>query len=291
MIIEAVKPQKAKTYGKDKIKDLSGEFAYSIKYDGHQIFIVKVGDKVSFFTSNWKQFDIAHVRKPLEVIKGDFMLVGEYMYGLEGKLGSRAHSTKLTTYRTNFRKGLYNEVADEHKTNIRVFDCIPLTNVGHLRVNTPFYQRIAYLQSLDLPNGLKAVDFQIDNFEIVLMRAKSLTNKGWEGMMAIKTDSLYMIGKRVHHAIKIKPRLTADLYCIEQKSGEGKYSNMIGSLTCKDSEGRVVSVGSGLSDEQRDPTNLYIGQVIEVEYEKIEDTYIQPVFKCIRHDKTKEEID
>lgn len=294
MMFDQIKPQKAKTFGKDKIKDLTGEFASSIKYDGHQIFIMKVGHTVAFFTSNWKQFDISITRKALETLDGDFMLVGEYMCGLEGKLGARAHSTKITTFRTNFNNGIYNSIADEYLTNIRVFDCVPMTTAGHLRVDTPFYARIAYLQDLavSFPNCIKAVDFTIENFDTILRKASKLTKDGWEGMMAIKTDSPYMVGKRVHHAIKIKPRLTADLLCIDVRPGTGKYVGLIGSLECRDSSNRIVNVGSGLSDEQRAKTKAdYIGKVVEVEYEKIEDTYIQPVFKTIRNDKTKEEID
>jgi len=292
MIFNPTKPQKAKTYGKDKIKDLSGEWAWSIKYDGHQVFIMKVGHTVSFFTSNWKPFDIAYIRRPLEILEGDFMLVGEYMYGIEGKLGARAHSTKITTFRTNFKKGFPNLVGDEHLTNIRVFDCIPMTDAGHLRVDTPFYMRREYLNNLELPKGLKAVEFMIDTFDTVIMKANTMTKRGWEGLMAIKTDSPYMIGKRVHHAVKIKPRLTADLLCIDVRPGTGKYEGLIGSLLCRDSSNRIVAVGSGLSDEQRAKTKAdFIMYVVEVEYEKIEDTYIQPVFKCIRYDKSKEEID
>ncbi len=67
---------------------------------------------------------------------------------------------------------------------------------------------------------------------------------------------------------------------------------MIGALLLEDSKGRVVSVGSGLSDDQRRVNSMYfVGRVIEIEYEQILDTYIQPIIKCIRADKTAEDID
>ena len=291
MIFNAIKPQKAKTFGKDKIKDLSGEFAWSIKYDGHQIFIVKIGTDVKMYTSNWKQFDIALVREGLRGLSGDFMLVGEFLYGVEGKLGARALSSKLTTYRTNYKHGIMNDPDDEYYTNIRVFDFVPIIDRA-LFPNVPFSLRLKKLNDLDLPKGLTAVTFLVDTFDVIVERAKKVTSEGWEGLMAIKADSLYMVGKRVHHAIKIKPRLTADLLCIDVRPGTGKYVGLIGSLICRDSSNRIVNVGSGLSDDQRALTKAdYIGKVVEVEYEKIEDTYIQPVFKCIRNDKSKEEID
>ena len=74
--------------------------------------------------------------------------------------------------------------------------------------------------------------------------------------------------------------------------GEGKYEGKIGALILIDSEDREVRVGSGLSDEQRSKTKMhYYGQVIEIEYERIDSTYIQPIFKCIRDDKEPGEID
>ena len=110
--------------------------------------------------------------------------------------------------------------------------------------------------------------------------------------MLIEPDSLYHQGKRVNHAIKLKGRLTADLYCLGSNIGEGKYKGMLGSLVLKDSKGRLVCVGSGLDDVDRNKgLSYFVGKVIEIEYEQIQDTYIQPTYIRIREDKTKEEID
>ena len=57
-------------------------------------------------------------------------------------------------------------------------------------------------------------------------------------------------------------------------------------------EGDGSSTFAGLDDTDRSGLHAYyIGKVIEVEYEQILDTYIQPTYKTIREDKTKEEID
>ena len=67
---------------------------------------------------------------------------------------------------------------------------------------------------------------------------------------------------------------------------------MIGALVLEDSQGRRVSVGSGLTDGDRNEHyNAFEGKVVEIEYEQIIDTYIQPTFIRVRYDKTKEEID
>ena len=303
------KPQKAKTYGKDKIKDLSGEWYLSKKYDGHQIFIVKQGELVEFFTSQWKQFNIETLREPLSKLQEDFVLIGEYLYDCDGKLGSRAKSSKLTTFRTNFSKSLLNETQDEEKSKVIVFDCIPMkchyaktkAYDSYLYFWKSMIMRRSYLESLCLPEDIQLVDIQ--KVEIFIDSSGRLYNpaikivddwmhNGWEGGMLIRTNSPYNPGKRVHHAIKLKSRHTADLLCTDITYGEGKYKGLIGSLELKDSKGCTVNVGSGLTDSDRvKPSCLFIDKVVEIEYERIDDTYIQPVFKCIREDKTEKYID
>ena len=49
---------------------------------------------------------------------------------------------------------------------------------------------------------------------------------------------------------------------------------------------------SGLCDFSRGrDSSVFVGSVVEIEYEQILDTYIQPTFICIREDKTAEDID
>jgi DNA ligase-1 len=119
-----------------------------------------------------------------------------------------------------------------------------------------------------------------------------MVNKGWEGMYLKHKTHTQRAGKRVNDAIKLKFRATADLLCVDMEPGEGKYEGMIGSLILRDSEGRLVSVGSGLNDIDRQRPDMYfINKVIEIEYEQIIDTYIQPTFVRIREDKREWEID
>ena len=285
------KPQKAKTYGKDKIKDLSGPWYISKKYDGHQVFIVKQSKSVRFFTSQWKEFNIEAIREPLSRLEEDFVLIGEYLYGCDGKLGSRSLSSKLTTFRTNFKKGITNSEEDESLSKIMVFDLLPVSH-NNLITSMRFVDRFLYLWNMRLPKKIhKVYHTFVSNFEDCIVKADKLVSKGWEGAMLIDPYSIYNAGKRVHHAIKLKGRHTADLLCVGVEEGQGKYEGLIGSLLLKDSKGREVSVGSGLSDYDRalQPSD-FVGKVIEIEYERIDTTYIQPTFKSIREDKSIEEI-
>ena len=283
------KPQKAKTLGKDKIQlQATDEWLVSTKYDGHQVFVVKHNGTVKCFTSGWKQFSHSLIEQQALELPGDFVLIGEFLYDCRGVLGCREKSAILTTFRTNFNKGICNSIRDEQLSYIKVFDRLPIGN-NTLITHIGAEDRIERIQTT---NNMYKVNFLKKSLKEAERLAKALYQEGYEGLMCLHPDSYYHIGKRVHHAIKIKPRLTADLLCIDTLKGEGKYSEMIGSLMLQDSKGRIVYVGSGLTDlDRKHIPDFYKGQVIEIEYEKLADTYIQPTFKCVRYDKQPDEID
>jgi ATP-dependent DNA ligase len=286
------KPQKGKAYENLPQKALNtfddDLWVVSTKYDGNQIFITKLNDKVSMYTSDWKEFHIATVAEEVRNLEGNFIVIGEFMQGCEGKLGDRVHSAVLTTYRTNFSKGLSNSSAIEAKANIKVFDLLFYSDYAPVPLITPKYidrlrkavyrfEDCKYLSTIDhnILSGREAKDY-----------AKLLVKQGWEGAMCVEPSSMYEVGKRVNHSVKLKYRKTADLLCIDIVPGEGKYEGQIGALLLKDSQGRLVSVGSGLYDYQRHlSAEAFLNKVAEIEYEQIIDTYIQPVFLCIREDK------
>ena len=75
--------------------------------------------------------------------------------------------------------------------------------------------------------------------------------------------------KRSKQLIKLKAELDADLKVIDVKAGTGKYEGQIGALVCTDSSRKLnVSVGSGLSDEQRKTlvADELIGKIVTVTY-------------------------
>ena len=298
MLLQQIKPQKGKDFSNLPGKTLdvfdNRKYLQSIKYDGNQIFIVKIGNEVEFYTSDWKQFYLGVVAKELLEIEEDFLLVGEFMHDCAGRLGDRTKSAILTTYRTNFNKNLVNGTS-ELKTSIKVFDALKINTINALGEvalisivsNIKYRDRLKYAQTI--VKGCKYLSTIIVT-EVTGAQAKEtniyLLRTGWEGSMLVEPDSLYEMGKRVNHSIKLKGRKTADLLCIDTELGEGKYMGLIGSLVLEDSEGRRVSVGSGLSDSDRlYHEDYYIGKVIEISYEQIMDTYIQPTFIRIRDDK------
>lgn len=296
MLIEAQKGKALDKLPKKETESFDTDiFAVSTKYDGNQIFIVKRNNKVTWFTSDWKQFDIPGLGTELLHNKSDFILVAEFMYNCEGKLGDRKKSAILTTLRTCWNKSIANPLSfKEELCNIKVFDCIPYVTsdlCSFLHYNLVQENRLEVASLLFFPNQISKTKSKLLTGAEAKLYSKKLVNEGWEGVMCIDPKSKYQAGKRVNYSVKLKYRKTADLLCIDVVAGEigSKYENSIGALVLQDSEGRIVSVGSGLDDKDRQPelTDYYIGKIIEIEYEQIMDTYIQPVYVCIRRDKQK----
>ena len=68
---------------------------------------------------------------------------------------------------------------------------------------------------------------------------------------------------------------------------KGKYRGMLGAFICKLPNGKTVSIGSGLKDEERKLYFKQIPKMIEVEYQSMtkEGNLRFPIFKRIRQDK------
>lgn len=254
----------------------------SIKYDGNYIQIHKTGSSVRFYTSGNHEFYQTMLAN--ELIQNnpelDFIIEAEFIAHTDGKLGDRTSAAKLTTYRTNFSKDLKNLDSLEANDNIKVFNVIQL--------DQPFTERYKWLTNI-YKGGVhtRVVDFYIGDLDRMIELSKAKVNDGFEGFYIVCFNHKYLPGKRVNNAIKLKYRKTVDLLCIDIIGGDGKYTGQIGSLVLQDSKGRQVSVGSGLDDNLRRLSyNSFIGKIIEIEYEQLMDTYIQPTFVSIREDKT-----
>jgi len=289
--MEMIKPMKGKDLAKVPLSRLrDGPWFISKKHDGHrtQIQYNSYTEEVKFFTSGGKQY---HLENLARFIKDHFVscftIECEFNYDCEGLLGDRGKSAILTTYRTNWNNG-ETTWGDPEKDIFRVFDLVdkPLM---------PFAKRQAWIQrNFGLLYSWFKVPPQIliSSLEVAESKTAGWVKEGFEGAMLVNPNSLHQPGKRSNDIIKLKPRKTADLLCIDTKLGTGKYEGMIGSLLLKDSNDVTVWAGSGLDDWARSQSpQSFIGTVFEIEFERIDDTYIQPIIKHRRGDKLPTEID
>ncbi|MDX9738861.1 MAG: hypothetical protein RBT33_00895 [Candidatus Dojkabacteria bacterium] len=256
----------------------------STKYDGHYIQIHKRGRNISFFTSGNKEFRLPALERlicsGLKHLDEEFILEAEYIGASKGKLGDRRFAGNTTTWRTEFSKGIHSEINVAKETFV-VFDIINASAYGNSYPN--FEDRLRVLNKLEL-TGLVKAKHTLMSFSDAAKVAKELVAQGWEGAIAKYPSHMYKPGSRVKTALKIKFRPTADLVCIGCLSGEGKYSNMIGSLVLKDPITlETVNVGSGLTDELRAKgVEYFIGKVVEISYDTKHESYIQPVYQGLK---------
>lgn len=260
-----------------------------VKYDGRNTTIVKhANGTVEYFTTGGKRFELLDD----QVFGFEETPVGVYfaeMMGSNalGKLGDRIHSGIQTSMFTNTSKGLFNK----QKPIWKIFDYVTIEDYDVGKCELAFIERWSYLKD-QIPNNYLAFDVECENMNHWNMFHTKVVADGWEGTVCIDHRQPWVASKsRPYTQLKRKDRRDADLLCIGTKEGTGKYVGMIGSLELIDKKGRIVDVGSGLSDAQRsaDPID-YIGSVVEIVYEQMMGTYIQPIFVRVRDDKTKEDI-
>lgn len=265
---------------------------YSIKYDGHYCQIYYLGKQGHIcYTSGEKPFylddNFQNQLQELFGLVGEFgeynienplILEAEFIGKSQGKLGDRTKCGLLTTFRTNTAKGIPNKLEPGNK--FMIFDVIDSDRFSH---------RLNFLLNRNLPHTDNIYFVEYTAVNISQQNLNSLLRDlpdGYEGFYVKQEEHDYVPGKRVRNAIKVKKRKTADLLCVNFTEGKGKYVGMIGSLVLRDSQGRVVEVGSGLTDADRslNPAE-FVDKVVEIGYEQILDTYIQPTFITVRGDK------
>ena len=278
-----IKQMKGKMLDKIPVSRLAENNYYmSIKYDGNYCQIHKNGNFVIVKTSGGKDVYLPELEEQLNNITNeDVILEAEFVGESKGKLGDRTKCGIMTTWRVNTAKGIRNELG---KNRFMVFDIIK---------DGIFADRLKELPKYQTKN-LISVTHSLTTLEEAKKELKTILQLDYEGLVLKHAKNIYKPGKRVNDIIKLKGRATADLICIGTEGGElgSKYEHMIGSLVLRNKRGITVKVGSGLDDADRSMgPDYYIGKVVEIEFEQILDTYIQPTFITVRHDKTIKDID
>ena len=274
--------------GKLTKKQLQFPMYAPIKYDGNYVAILVDRGTPTFNTSGGLEY--RHLDTAGDIFKGvpEGAYFAERIHG-EGKLGDRN------------RCNLTGPKADQQSKghNYKVFGYIRLEDYydGHTRLD--YEASHSALIGLFKTEDLAGLGRLCENQQELDEELDKAVGRGFEGVMAIQPNwkwSHHKTSRRVNFC-KYKKRPTVDLLCVAVLSGTGKYEGMIGSLRLQDSKGRIVDVGSGMSDDDRLRGTYFVGKVVEVFYEQIVDTYIQPTFGSeyegvlIREDKTAEEID
>jgi DNA ligase-1 len=104
----------------------------------------------------------------------------------------------------------------------------------------------------------------VEHLRAELARVESL---GGEGLMLRKPGSRYQVG-RSSTLLKVKSFQDAEARVVEHLPGAGKHAGRTGALLVETPEGKRFSVGTGLSDREReDPPP--IGEIITYRYQEL----------------------
>ncbi len=93
---------------------------------------------------------------------------------------------------------------------------------------------------------------------------KSIEKKSGEGVVVRDASLDYFTGRSAN-ALKVKSYIDTECEVVGYNEGKGKYEGMIGSLSCRLKNLKVIKIGSGLNDHQR-AIPPKIGTVITFKY-------------------------
>jgi len=264
-----------------------------IKYDGVRIVIVNQDGEATFRTRNGKFVRLPQLKKELES-----KVLKNYILDTEVTLasGSMEDRTKVSGMINSAMKG---GVIKESSLVFNVFDYmefqqfITQANAGvyiaRRELATSAVATLACSQlQLATAHFCKSAEEAHTLFTDVL-------EQGMEGLILKEINSAYTF-KRSADWVKMKAIKTADLACIREMEGTGKYEGMLGAISCEgivEGKAITVNVGSGFSDADRSlEDSHYVGETIEVKYNAVIKDKVTgrwslflPRFVSIRFDK------
>jgi ATP-dependent DNA ligase len=228
------------------------------------------------------------------VFDGELIVVDEFGKPLDRKTGNGI-----------LNKGVKGTIKEEDKLAIRaiLWDVIPTLYFRQGKCDVDYETRLATLVTAvyNLDDHLKhAVSIVETNFVNTAYQAQRTFERyyadGQEGII-LKSRTGIWENKRSKNQIKYKGEEECDLLCVDWEEGTGKNKGKLGALVLESADGKIkVSVGTGLSDEQRKTfkKNDVVGKVVAVKYnarikskDREEDSLFLPVFIEIRDDKDK----
>lgn len=305
--ITTFEPQLAKSYSKHKDKLLTNKdwIAITTKYDGHRT--LTHSDTQKSFTRQGKPLldmtDIKAELNDLQRIVKEFMPNAQQM--LDGEI--------LIDQSDSPKEEWFNETGrilrrNGEKTNIKyhIFDILPQNEFyNHKQSSLNYQQRRQILDMLFSYGDFKYLELAplhyagTDHTEINKWYQWAMNNHE-EGIMINLNTPYYC--KRTDTLLKVKPVLSADLEIIGFEPGDkfSAFEHTLGNLLV-DFNGTIVGVGSGLSIAMRDEIwnnqDNYLGKIAEIGYTSVSTNQNNdklnlrfPRFKCIREDKTIDDI-
>ena len=234
----------------------------------------------------------------LQHIIDDIKAAGLEHYVLDGEL--RRKNTDHIPDNENFRigTGIINSDADtKSEIDFTIYDCLKVSDWQMGESAITYRQRLNVLNQWDKrikDQNISIVDrlySGTDHSQIEVCLQK-MVDEDKEGCM-VNRDVPYKC-KRHNGILKVKRFYICDLPIIRLEEGSGRLAGTLGNFVV-DYQGNEVSVGSGMTDEQREvfweAGDSLIGRVIEVKYKEVskdkktkKESLQFPIFVCLRED-------
>jgi len=258
-----------------------GEWCVEPKLDGlRAICMIDEKGNISFKSRNGRElFNLEHIKEELKAQNlRNIILDGEVFAGNWETTASITHSEK--------------NVEGKDKTKVKYYIFDGLTLEEWKKKESPNYlQRKKFLELSIKEN--KSLVLVKSNLVNNLEKAKSFYNNyldsGFEGVVLKNITEKYPF-KRSKNWLKWKPSITEDLEIVDCEEGFGRNTGRLGKFICM-FENRVVGVGGGYSDEQRElfwaQRKEMIGKIIEVKAQEVtpDGSLRFPIFMRFRIDK------
>ncbi len=114
------------------------------------------------------------------------------------------------------------------------------------------------------PNIIVIKQTPIANIDEAKKYLAEIEELGGEGVI-LRDPNVPYVSKRTDGYLKLKSYQDDECTVIEHLQGRGKYKNKLGSIKCELSPGRVIKIGSGFTDSERENPPP-IGTVITYRY-------------------------
>lgn len=299
LLPEDIKLCKAMAYSSKNMKNIKYPAYSQRKADAARMMAHKDKDgNITLWSSgNNKFLNLHNLAKEIDrFIVNNYWLDGELVFEENGVPLPRKESNGLATKSI---KGTI-QYHEQALATFVVWDIISDPEYrGNLSIGEKYQERMKKLENqfyTDTYNHIKLIDScVVENENEALSHFRAMLSEGEEGTILKNMDFLWE-GKRLKDCVKFKLIVENTFQVTGFNYGKkgSKYEDVLGSLECQSSDGKVVVNVSGFSDEDRNnlnPKNT-IGSFIEVAHNGLieaEDgtfSVYLPRFTGFRFDKT-----
>ena len=198
-------------------------------------------------------------------------------FEIHGELRVRDASTKFLERKTS--NGLLNSVLkggklpENFSVSFVAWDFVRLEEIMNRRGSKPYRQRFAELMDFVKSGQAHFIDTiytrEVTSMEDAFVLRDHFLKLGDEGVVVKDPSSPWKHGKNLK-IVKLKAILTNNLRVIGFTEGKGKYTGLVGALSCTSEDGTMLVNVSGFSEETRhqitDNKKDWMHRIVEVQH-------------------------